>query len=76
MKHVFLLWHTRQLPAEKEDTKLIGVYDSRDAANRARERASGSPGFSSHPTGFEVDDYEIGKDHWVDGFVAVTDRKK
>ena len=74
MKRVFLLWHTHDLPGEEEDAKLIGVYESREAAERAKGRASKLPGFSENPTGFEINEYEVGKDHWAEGFVTVRHR--
>ena len=74
MKTVFLLWHTHELP--EEDEKFIGVYESRDAAERAKERTSKLPGFSEHLGGFEISAYEVGKDHWTEGFVTTIDTKK
>ena len=76
MKSVFLLWHTHELPDQEEDSKLIGVYDSRAAADRARERVGKQPGFADHPGGFIVDEYEIGVDHWTEGFVTVNPSDK
>jgi len=71
MKSVFILWHVRAEPGQEEDPKLIGVYESRSEAARAQERARKQPGFAEHANGFLVDEYEIGKDHWTDGFVTV-----
>lgn len=31
-------------------------------------RAESSPGFSEAPDGFEISEYEVGKDHWVEGY--------
>ncbi len=70
-KTVFLLWHTHELSAGKEDTKLIGVYGSRDAAERAKARASELPGFSGNLTGFEISGYNIGEDQWREGFSTI-----
>lgn len=71
MKTVFLLWHTHEIPDQEEDSKLIGVYESRDAAGLAQRRISRQPGFAQHPTGFCIDEYEVGVDHWTEGFVTV-----
>lgn len=71
MKSVFILWHTREIPEQEEDSKLIGVYESREEAERAKERGSKQPGFAEHPKGFLVDEHQIGKDHWTEGFVTV-----
>lgn len=71
MESVFLLWHTHEIPDQEDDSKLIGVYESREAAERAQERATKQPGFAEHPTGFCIDEYVVGMDHWTEGFVTV-----
>jgi hypothetical protein len=69
-------------PAEKdgyEDTKFIGVYRTEQTAMKAIERLREQPGFCNHPNvydtdkdyqlaGFCIDDYELDKDHWTEGF--------
>jgi hypothetical protein len=74
MNTVFLLWHTRSDSCEEADAKLIGVYESRDGAERAKDRVLGLPGFAEHPKDFEICAYEVGVDHWTEGFV--TEREK
>jgi hypothetical protein len=69
---VYALWHVHELPQQEDDAKLIGVYATRTDAGRAKRRAARLPGFKEHPAGFLVDTYEIGKDHWTEGFVTVT----
>ena len=76
MKSVFLLWHTHEIPEQEEDSKLIGVYESRESAERAKERSVKQPGFAEHPKGFLVDEYQVGKDHWTEGFVAIDHGKE
>ena len=73
---VFLLWHKHQRPGDQEDAKLIGVYKSREAAEGAKGRASRLPGFSSYQDGFHIDRYQLGQDHWGDGFVTGTEVHK
>lgn len=68
----YILWHTRDPDAEDEDSKLIGVYSSRDLAEAARTRASKLPGFCNQPDGFIIEPYPIDKDHWTEGFVDLT----
>jgi hypothetical protein len=68
MKTAFILWHTHVHPAGDEDEKLIGVYATRNDAERAKDRAAKLPGFSANPDGFEIDEYVVGKDHWTEGF--------
>jgi len=61
---VYLLWHTDSYG----DEKLIGVYATRSDASLAIERVKDKPGFSEGGE-FEIAEYELNKDHWVDGFV-------
>jgi hypothetical protein len=48
--------------------KLIGVYPTEDEANSAIEKLKVQPGFCDSLEGFEIDPYEIGKDHWEEGY--------
>jgi hypothetical protein len=50
---------------------LIGVYRSKADAAEAIDRLKGQPGFVAHPEGFEIHDYEVGKDHWTEGFARM-----
>lgn len=82
MNTVFVVQHLHLLPDGEECIKLIGVYRSRDAADAAVARLSIQPGFSIHPTiiapeltddveGFYIEEYELDKDHWAEGFVTM-----
>lgn len=76
MKKVLLLWHVYESPGQESDSKLIGVYESQEQVDRARESARKQNGFRDRPDNFIVDEYEVGKDYWPDGFVKATRRKK
>ena len=69
---VFVLQHLHALPTGEEDVKLIGVYASQASAEAARDRLRRQPGFAQQPDGFTIARYEIGKDHWTEGFVTVV----
>jgi hypothetical protein len=71
MKRVFLLWHTHLMSDGEEDDKLIGVYESHDAAQQAIGRVGGQPGFVQNPTGFLIEPHTLGADSWTEGFVEV-----
>ena len=68
---VYLLWHTSIPDGENEDSKLIGVYSSRDQAEGALARICQLPGFSDNPSCFIIDIYNIDQDNWTEGFVTV-----
>lgn len=73
MKKVFLLQHSYERDESGvEETKLIGVYSTRERAEQAIVRLSNVEGFRDYPDCFCVDGYEIDKDHWVDGFVTIA----
>jgi hypothetical protein len=68
MDTVYLLWHTHPGGEDDENAKLIGVYASESEALAAQDRVKDQPGFVLFPDGFLIDAYEVGKDHWVEGF--------
>jgi hypothetical protein len=82
MATVFVLQHLHRLPGGEDDVKMIGVYSTRKAAVAAVSRLSQAPGFKEHANivdydttdddeGFHIDEYEIDKDHWAEGYVTV-----
>ena len=73
MKKVFILQHSYELPdtGEKE-TRFIGVYSSKEKAEKAIERLSKQPGFKEFPDHFYIDEYGIDQDNWSEGFVPET----
>jgi hypothetical protein len=71
MMTVYLLWHTHEFENGDDDAKLIGIYASQADADEARTRVAGKPGFRDHPEGFEISPYEVGQDHWTEGYVTV-----
>lgn len=82
MKSVFIVQHLRLLPGGlREDIKLIGAYRTLEAAHATIERLRVKPGFRDYPRilnplvdnedqGFYIDEYELDKDHWPEGFVV------
>lgn len=70
MKDVYLVWHVHPLESG-DDEKLVGVYASEEDARAAIQRLRTKPGFVSFPEGFMVEAYELGKDHWTEGYVTV-----
>lgn len=71
MTNVFLLFHVHDLENGETDDKLIGVYASLLDAQKAQQRTAVLSGFRDAPEGFVIDSYEVGMDHWCDGYVTV-----
>lgn len=67
---VYVLQHEHDLDGSS-DVKLIGVYKTKHDAVEARQRLRKAPGFRDQPDGFSIDAYELGQDHWTEGFVSV-----
>ncbi|MEG3148118.1 hypothetical protein U1839_26005 [Sphingomonas sp. RT2P30] len=70
-RFVYLLWHSRELGEGETDDKLIGIYDSGEAAEAARVRKLDFEGFRDWPESFLIDRYEVNRDAWSEGFVTV-----
>ena len=68
---VFVVQHTRDKEDGCEDVKFIGVYAKETDANSAIDSLRILPGFAEHSEGFCVDEYEVGKTHWTEGFLTV-----
>lgn len=57
MTLVYMVTHTHKLPGGQEDIKFIGVYESKETAEKAIERASLKAGFSETKEGFFIGEY-------------------
>ncbi len=68
MNCAYPLWHVPEGDEHKEQAKLIGIYASASDAQAAIERLRSQPGFIDYPEGFEFEPYQVGKDHWTEGF--------
>jgi hypothetical protein len=71
MASVYVLQHVHSLEDGVEDVKLIGVYSSREKAQAAVAHLVREPGFSEAPDGFHIDEYQVDRDQWVEGYVTV-----
>ncbi len=67
---VFVVQHCHDLIDGEEETKFIGVYSTYASAQAAVERLKLQPGFRDTPNDFYINEYEIDKDHWVEGYVT------
>jgi hypothetical protein len=72
LARVFVLQHVHSLDGGAEDVKFIGVYFSRENAQAAITRLGQAPGFSESPAGFHIDEYQVDKDQWVEGYSTLA----
>ena len=82
MNKVYTLQHLHTPLNGEADVKIIGVYSTEEKIKEAVARLSKAPGFKEsfklidplkdkETDGFYMDEYEIDKDHWKEGYVAV-----
>ena len=69
---VYVLQHVHAMADGEEDVKFIGVYSSRENAQAAIARLSQAPGFSDALAGFHIDEYQMDKDQWVEGYSTLA----
>jgi hypothetical protein len=69
---VYVLQHVHSLEDGEEDVKFIGVYSSRENAEAAIIRLGQAPGFADALDGFYIDEYQVDKDQWVEGYSTLA----
>jgi hypothetical protein len=68
---VFLAWHEYDNEG-CDETKLLGVFSTRDRAEGAVAARRSKPGFVDFPDGFDVSEVAVDLDQeWMDGFVRM-----
>lgn len=71
MTTVFQLYHEYSKGNGETEYKAIGIYSSAERAHQAIERLKSEPGFREYPKGFRVDEIELDRDSWREGFVTI-----
>ncbi|MGB3777059.1 MAG: hypothetical protein WA960_01770 [Tunicatimonas sp.] len=67
MKTVYIVHHLYEFEG-CDETKLIGVYTSKDKAQAAIDRLKTKKGFSDKPHDFHLNEFELDQDIWKGGF--------
>jgi hypothetical protein len=70
VKSVFLLEHFYE-DEEYDIVTTIGVYSSNYKAQQAIEKLKKLNKFKDHPDDFIIEEYEIDKDEWTEGFFTI-----
>jgi hypothetical protein len=70
---VFLVHHSYETDGGADETKLIGAFSSRAAADAAIQRLCELPGFRELPDHFSVDEYALDEVQWSEGFFTPDD---
>jgi homoserine kinase type II len=66
---IFLLTHEYELDGY-DQLKVLGVYSELQLAETAKAYFSTQPGFCDHLDGFGIEECQINKDLWSEGFVT------
>jgi hypothetical protein len=67
---LFVVEHLHVLDDGEEAVKFIGVYSTKEAAQRAVDRLKLKPGFCDAPDGFSIDAYTLDEDNWTEGYIT------
>jgi hypothetical protein len=76
MAKVYVLHHVHSEEDGAEDVKFIGVYSSRENAQAAMTRLGQAPGFAEASAGFHIDEYQLDKDQWGEGYSTLANARK
>ena len=68
MKKVLVVQHVRVKDADNEEVKMIGVFSTQATVNACIRELETQPGFRDRLDGFSVDEYELDKVEWKEGF--------
>jgi hypothetical protein len=69
LREVYIVQHSYELDG-CDETKFIGVYRTREAAEATITRLLKQPGFWDHPDAFSIDLYALDEDNWTEGFAT------
>jgi hypothetical protein len=70
---VYLLEHLHEFEDGHEETKIIGIFSTREKAQAALDRVRDQPGFRERPEGFDISENEVDPDilGWTEGYVTI-----
>lgn len=74
MKNVYVLEHSYNI-GDRDDTKFIGVYETRKLANEAIERLVDKPGFRDRPDNFLISEIKLNSGSWTEGYSTLINIK-
>lgn len=73
MRSAFLLQHSYNWKHQGEiieETKIIGIFSSRQKEEQIMEKLKLLPGFKEHPIDcFYLHEYTLDQEHWKEGFI-------
>lgn len=67
MSRIYLLQHSYEHNGI-EETKIIGIFSSKHKALEVIEQYKILSGFKNHSNNFYIDEYQVDKNYWEEGF--------
>lgn len=75
MKTIYCLAHSYEHPSGEPEIKTLAYFGSKKEAEDAVRHYVELPGFVRYPDGFFVDEVQLGRLHWEEGFETVLDNE-
>lgn len=75
MQKVYILEHRYEKGHGYMETKLLGIFSSRQEAEAAIKGYTDLPGFRIHPEDFCIDEFELDEKHWAEGFEDLSKKQ-
>ena len=74
LSSVHVVWHVKEIQdGYLEENIFVGAYSTKENAEEAVSLIMDMDEFSTHPECFEIYEWSLDTDSWVDGFVTVYD---
>jgi hypothetical protein len=67
---LFVLSHVHEFEDGHEDLKIIGIYQTRIAAESVLSWIRDQPGFRDNPEGFSIGEWTLDQTEWREGFTT------
>jgi hypothetical protein len=74
MEKVYILHHSYEIE-DRDETKLIGVYETQELADKAIKRLMNKPGFRDRPDDFVISEHKLNSDSWTEGYRTLVNIK-
>jgi hypothetical protein len=68
---IYLLSHVHEFEDGHEDTKIIGIFSTREKAEAALDHVRNRPGFRDWPEGFDISEYGLDGLEWSEGYDTI-----
>lgn len=69
-----MLEHSYEME-DRDETKFIGVYETRELAQEAIKRLIDRPGFRDRPDDFVIAEVKLNADSWTEGYTTLVNIK-